>query len=155
MQPSRFAAPATFVTIVELLQLFPVDRRLHGLLAVQVRVLKVVVRGHLQFPVILREAVHGRLLAGLREGHELPYLVPLRRLQLMLREHRTGIVRRGRHQSGQHRQEHADAEGDADEDAQRRAQFHGHSGGGGGEEGGGREASGRNSDTYLQRLVCQ
>ena len=51
-----------------------------------VGILEVVVRGNVQLPVVELEAVDGRLLAGLGEGHEVLHLLTLRRLQLILLE---------------------------------------------------------------------
>ena len=73
------AADLTSVSHIELLQALPVHLR-PRVLVVVVRVLEVVVRGDVQLPVVELQAVYGRLLAGLGEGHEVLHLLTLRRL---------------------------------------------------------------------------
>ena len=64
-------------------QLLLVDNGL-GLPEVDLRACEVVVQGHVELPVVLREAEESRLLARLGQDGELPRLLALGGLQAML-----------------------------------------------------------------------
>ncbi|KAK0142886.1 Transmembrane and coiled-coil domain-containing protein 3 [Merluccius polli] len=89
LHPDRLS---TFVSVVELVQLLAVGGGFHGVSAVQLGVLEVVVCGRLQLPVVLRQTEERRRLPRLREAHELPNLLLLPGLQLILQDIPTRLL---------------------------------------------------------------
>ena len=79
--------PLTAVSVEELVQLLLVDLGLGRVHQIAQRLLVEVVCGDIQSPLILREAIQGRVFIGAGDGNELPHFAPLRLLQLVLQVH--------------------------------------------------------------------